>query len=475
MSERSYAQTKNSSNAYSPAKSPESFQRPFTDERDDSPARNSNPSIQPKRSRPKIDWNRVSLVAPEPGSQDSNSFPTVQRAENSEQGLEAKEPAASSNSTTAIDGSDGNSLQEKTENSKISKQGAEQKPKIARAGLNWRNITIEAPSRQGAFAVEQPIQRQVLEEKEQSESNSLEMLDGAIQAKCSECKREEEQQLDKESIQTKLTVGAPGDKYEQVADNMAAKVMRMPDSALQQPIQRQTDSETEAVGMQPEVNSITPLVQRQTAEDSEQVQLKPNGSNQASASVESQLADSKGGGSALPDDVRSFMEPRFGADFSSIRVHTDSNAVGMNKELGAQAFTHGSDIYYGAGKSPGKDELTAHELTHTIQQTGGQRNAPATQPLTHGEEKQPEDGNQSLSAAKATPELDQNKTQPVFQQEQPNKEVANPVPEKELARQNSQTQTDLESRKTEISQDIPAAKADKSPETKPVTEVANPQ
>jgi hypothetical protein len=40
----------------------------------------------------------------------------------------------------------------------------------------------------------------------------------------------------------------------------------------------------------------------------------------------------------------------------------------MNKELGAQAFAHGSDIYYGAGKSPGKNELTAHELTHTIQQ-----------------------------------------------------------------------------------------------------------
>jgi hypothetical protein len=62
------------------------------------------------------------------------------------------------------------------------------------------------------------------------------------------------------------------------------------------------------------------------------------------------------------------MEPRFGADFSGVRVHTDSNAVQMNKELGAQAFAHGSDIYYGAGKSPGKNELTAHELTHTVQQ-----------------------------------------------------------------------------------------------------------
>jgi hypothetical protein len=42
----------------------------------------------------------------------------------------------------------------------------------------------------------------------------------------------------------------------------------------------------------------------------------------------------------------------------------------MNRELGAQAFAHGSDVYFGAGKSPGNNELTAHELTHVVQQTG---------------------------------------------------------------------------------------------------------
>ena len=64
------------------------------------------------------------------------------------------------------------------------------------------------------------------------------------------------------------------------------------------------------------------------------------------------------------------MEPRFGADFSSVRVHTGSEAVQMNRELGAQAFAHGSDVYFGAEKSPGNNELTAHELTHVVQQTG---------------------------------------------------------------------------------------------------------
>jgi hypothetical protein len=214
--------------------------------------------------------------------------------------------------------------------------------------------------------------------KEQEESiESLQMQpQGAIQAKSSSGEPQEKEEQNQELVQTKLTVGAPGDKYEQEADSMAAKVMRMPDSAIQQPVQRQTGEETEAVQMQPLVNSITPLVQRESGTEEEvqmksEVQRASDGSSVASSSIESRLASSKGGGSALPDNVRRFMEPRFGADFSSVRVHTDSNAVQMNKELGAQAFAHGSDVYFGAGKLPGNNELTAHELTHVVQQTGG--------------------------------------------------------------------------------------------------------
>lgn len=75
------------------------------------------------------------------------------------------------------------------------------------------------------------------------------------------------------------------------------------------------------------------------------------------------------GGRPLPGHVRAFMEPRFMTDFSQVRVHTDRDAVEMNRALRAQAFAHGSDIYYGDGKSPGNDILTAHELTHVVQQT----------------------------------------------------------------------------------------------------------
>ena len=80
--------------------------------------------------------------------------------------------------------------------------------------------------------------------------------------------------------------------------------------------------------------------------------------------------------------VRSYMEPRFGVDFSHVRVHTGSDATQMNRDVGAQAFTHGSDIYYGAGSSPTNLELTAHELTHVVQQTGAS-------PLQTKKQKQP--------------------------------------------------------------------------------------
>ncbi|WP_269849705.1 eCIS core domain-containing protein [Methanosarcina horonobensis] len=61
----------------------------------------------------------------------------------------------------------------------------------------------------------------------------------------------------------------------------------------------------------------------------------------------------------MPESVRAFYELRFGRDFSQVRVHTDSKAVQMNRDLRAQAFTYMQDIYYGDGKAPDKNELTA--------------------------------------------------------------------------------------------------------------------
>jgi hypothetical protein len=373
------------------ASSPPLHQEPFTSELSESLGSNSNISkelggIQPKTIRRSLNWQNITVEAPSPGN--GMSLPGgIQRQQ--------EEPGAVSGERVSADSAQKSALE--SSNSKISTSEPAQKPLIARAPFNGRNIPVEAPPRSSASST-YPGGIQRLETsgvKEQESTESLQMQpQRAIQAKSSEGEPQEKEGQNKESVQTKLTVGAPGDKYEQEADSMAAKVMRMPDSAIQQPIQRQTEEDTEAVQMQPLVNSIIPVVQRSSGKEEEvqmksEVQRASDGSFVASGNVENQLAGSKGGGSALPDDVRSFMEPRFGADFSSVRVHTDSNAVQMNKELGAQAFAHGSDIYYGAGKSPGKDELTAHELTHTVQQGGAVRRT-GVEPIG-GEKRKAED------------------------------------------------------------------------------------
>ncbi|NEN88189.1 MAG: DUF4157 domain-containing protein [Okeania sp. SIO3H1] len=209
-------------------------------------------------------------------------------------------------------------------------------------------------------------------------------------------------------IQTKMTVGPPGDIYEQEADQVAATVMRTPAPQVQhqteeeevqtkpitplvqqqseeedekvQMLQRQSEEEDEKVQMlqrqSEEEDEKVQMLQRQAEED-EKVQAKavPGQTPAVSPHLESKIQSRRGTGQPLPESTRAFMEPRFGADFSRVRVHTDSSAVQMNKELGAQAFTHGNDVYFNSGKfnpesSSGK-KLLAHELTHTIQQTGG--------------------------------------------------------------------------------------------------------
>jgi hypothetical protein len=206
-------------------------------------------------------------------------------------------------------------------------------------------------------------------------------------------------------VQAKLMVGPVGDHYEREADRVAAQMVSMPAPVSHQraavsgqpPVRRQAEEEEEILA-KPLAASITPLnqrqeipeeeeelqtkplVQRQELPEEEELQMKPlvqrqaDGRFQTSSSLEQRLATHKGGGSPLPDDARAYMEPRFGADFSGVRIHTDGKAAQMTQEFSAHAFTHGQDIYFGAGKyDPGPDggkRLLAHELTHVVQQGG---------------------------------------------------------------------------------------------------------
>lgn len=76
-----------------------------------------------------------------------------------------------------------------------------------------------------------------------------------------------------------------------------------------------------------------------------------------------------GSGRPLPQAVRSFMEPRFGRDFSKVRIHDTPEDRRAAQRIGARAFTHRDHIWIGPGEDVGDRRLLAHELTHVVQQT----------------------------------------------------------------------------------------------------------
>ncbi|HLY55357.1 MAG TPA: DUF4157 domain-containing protein [Stellaceae bacterium] len=82
-----------------------------------------------------------------------------------------------------------------------------------------------------------------------------------------------------------------------------------------------------------------------------------------------------GSGRPLSAETRSFMEPRFGHSFGSVRVHADGEADALSGALSAEAFTLGSDVYFRAGRFQPSTEtgkrLLAHELAHVVQQGDG--------------------------------------------------------------------------------------------------------
>lgn len=143
--------------------------------------------------------------------------------------------------------------------------------------------------------------------------------------------------------------------------------------------------------------SIKPLIQNKGEEENvqqkkeeekqnsdEEKQLQKSAAGDANpgdnSNIESKLNSSRGGGSPLSGKVKTEMESGIGADFSNVRIHNDSNAVQMNKQLGAQAFATGNNIYFNEGKyNPNSKEgkhLLAHELTHTVQQGAAIRKKP---------------------------------------------------------------------------------------------------
>jgi Domain of unknown function (DUF4157)/A nuclease family of the HNH/ENDO VII superfamily with conserved AHH len=228
-------------------------------------------------------------------------------------------------------------------------------------------------------------------------------------------------------VQKKMSIGAVNDVYENEADAIADRIMLMSDSGAHNfshtgaLVQRKCThcEEEENIQKKDLSESITPIIQKSSiqssseaetsshienkintgslvqrkcthCEEEEKIQKKELGERitpiiqksslqssleaEAPSHIENQINTTRGGGRNMDEETSDFMENRFGVDFSNVRIHTSGQATQMSQELNAQAFTVGNDIYFNEGKynpnSNSGKHLLAHELTHTVQQSG---------------------------------------------------------------------------------------------------------
>lgn len=205
-----------------------------------------------------------------------------------------------------------------------------------------------------------------------------------------------EQQSSNAFFQAKSAMETSGDAYEKEADNVAHSVVEQKKGSSGLPkisaIQKlATDERDEKLGtndarMRRDRDIQEKMIQPKDAEEEKDkkkktssVQTKPaDGGGIASENISSRLKSASGGGSRIPANTLNEMNRSFGTDFHDVNIHTDAEAVKLNKDLQAQAFTHGRDIYFNEGRFDTSSKegkfLLAHELTHVVQQRGASDN-----------------------------------------------------------------------------------------------------
>ncbi len=211
-------------------------------------------------------------------------------------------------------------------------------------------------------------------------------------------------------FQPKLKINKPGDAYEKEADSVANTVVNSPGSKNKsvqrkkinsiQRLSTSAEDEKQATndarmakdkeiqeksmqmggGMDKEKKKGIQKKDEPKKEEDERkksmpVQKKPEGNSfDGQTDIPSRISQSAGKGRPLPGKTLMEVNAQFGMDFSRVRIHDDAESATMCMELRAQAFTHGCDIYFNAGKfNPDNTEgrlLLVHELTHVIQQKG---------------------------------------------------------------------------------------------------------
>ncbi len=242
------------------------------------------------------------------------------------------------------------------------------------------------------------------------------------------------QRLPDPAIQARLEVGAPDDAYEREADAIAASIMGGADSAVgatgsgERTLRRRAEDDDKkkppprppapqraagaaakapqaskpaatvvkapaaapkaptptvaatpatkppipAVAKAPKAPSKPKLPERKRDELLVRTKATPGAVPAVTPAAARTIQSQQGGGQPLPAADRGFFESRLGRDLGAVRLHDDGPARAAARDVQAQAFTYGQDVYFGAGRyqpgTAGGRELLAHELAHTIQQ-----------------------------------------------------------------------------------------------------------
>lgn len=168
------------------------------------------------------------------------------------------------------------------------------------------------------------------------------------------------------TLQRKLAIGSVSDPLEVEADRVAAHVMRMPEPASTSP---------------PPSAAPSAILRRcacdgtcSACQEDARLQRKEAGSDGSTEAPPVVHETLNSPGRPLDLATRAFMEPRFGRDFSAVRIHTDAQATESARQVNSLAYTVGTSIVFRSDSYDPHHEagrrLLAHELTHVAQQTG---------------------------------------------------------------------------------------------------------
>lgn len=163
-------------------------------------------------------------------------------------------------------------------------------------------------------------------------------------------------------VQRQVAVGEANDAHEKEADVVAERVTAGEPAGEISPVGPESGAPPSPAGdAAADLAADSGPLQRQTKEAAP-------ASDKPAATPEPDTT----GGAPIAAPAREQMDSGFSADFSQVKVHTDSKAEAQSADLNARAFTYGNHVFFNKGEynpgTPTGDQLIAHELTHTVQQ-----------------------------------------------------------------------------------------------------------